>query len=96
VANVVVWRVRQGTSTAGTAVYLGQKPVPTGVGGQQRFESIFYVINATSLNITSQMVLTHQPSAGTTTGIGSATQVRFLEVTYAGRSTDYPNAFPLA
>lgn len=96
VANVVVWRVRQGTSTAGTTVYLGQKPVPTGVGGQQRFESIFYVINATSLNITSQMVLTHQPSAGTTTAIGSATQVRFLEVTYAGRSTDYPSAFPLA
>lgn len=95
VTNVVAWRVRQGTSTAGTAVYLGQKPVPGGVGAQQRFESIFYVVNSTAANITSQMVLTHQPSAGTTTAIGSATQVRFLEVTHAGFSTDYPSAFPL-
>jgi hypothetical protein len=95
VANVVAWRVRQGTTTAGTAVYLSQRSVPTGVGAQQRYESIFYVINSTTANITSQMVLTHQPSAGTTTAIGSATQVRYLEVSYAGFSTDYPSAFPL-
>jgi hypothetical protein len=95
VANVVAWRVRQGTTTGGTAVYLSQRSVPTGVGAQQRYESIFYVINSTAANITSQMVLTHQPSAGTTTAIGSATQVRYLEVAYAGFDTDYPSAFPL-
>jgi hypothetical protein len=94
VTNVVAWRVRQ-AGIAGTIVYLGQRGVPGGVGAQQRFESTFYVINSSDSSISDSLVLTHQPSAGTTTGVGSATQVRYLEVSYVGRDTDYANAFPL-
>lgn len=94
VANVVAYRVRR-TGIAGTVVYLAQFAVPTGAGAQQRRSDSFYVANFTGADIADNFVLTHQPSAGTTTAIGSATQVRYLEVLDAGAASEYPAAFAI-
>ena len=94
VANVVAFRVRR-TGIAGTVLYLAQFPVPTGAGAQHRKSDVFYVRNSTAADITDILVLTAQASAGTTTGIGSATQVRYLEAEDAGDPALFPNAFAI-
>lgn len=94
VANVVAFRVRR-TGIAGTVVYLAQFPVPTGAGAQHRKSDEFYLKNSSGADVTDVLVLTHRPSAGTTTGIGSATQVRYLEAEDCGEAGEYPNAFAI-
>lgn len=94
VANVVAFRVRR-TGIAGTVLSLSQFPVPTGAGAQHRKTDQFYVANFTGADVTDILVLTHQPSAGTTTGIGSATQVRYLEVEDVGAAAAFVNAFAI-
>jgi hypothetical protein len=90
VANVALLRWRQGVGTGGTVLATAQHQLAGGgAGGETRFHDQFTLIRTAGSDLTDNVTVTLQSSAGTVTQQGSATQVRSFKISDAGDAADY-------
>jgi hypothetical protein len=86
--NFTVNRIRRGTTTAGAQVALRSFPTFT---ANTVNDWTVELRNTSGSNVTQQMVLTLNTTAGTTTQKGGTNTISTVEVWDIGLATDYPN-----
>jgi len=92
VANTFVQFLVRKTNLAGAVLVAENIPTGAVAAAQMTCQSEMLIRNNTGGDVTANVVLTMSPGAGTMTGKGAATNLRWMKALDIGAAADYPNA----